>query len=144
MREIKFRAWHIDSKVMVLPVSLTSANFDEDYEVMQFAGLKDKNKKEIYEGDIIKSVWCSKKEAKGEWETEINYILGVVTFGIQEFFDGGKNTPFPCFYLKLFFPNKGEDVFWISEKRKCEVIGNIYENPELIKHGALEGKGDLE
>jgi uncharacterized phage protein (TIGR01671 family) len=64
MREIKFRAWNKKEKIMDYDQEfifdyLKPSNFffKENYErfgdVMQFTGLKDKNRKEIYEGDII-------------------------------------------------------------------------------------------
>jgi len=67
MREIKFRAWNNITKVMVdlkkiTPLALSTnvqvdglfIPFTEAYDLMQYTGLKDKNGKEIYEGDIIK------------------------------------------------------------------------------------------
>lgn len=61
MREIKFRAWDTDNKKMVLWGELLSKNLQNilsmpkycGYELMQYTGIKDKNGKEIYEGDIV-------------------------------------------------------------------------------------------
>lgn len=77
-----------------------------NYEVMQFTGLKDKNGKEIYEGDIVRLE---------QWEPEIYEVV---------FNRGG-----------FCFRHSDTDVFYHDAKyiEKGEVIGNIYENPELLQ-----------
>jgi len=73
--------------------------------LMQFTGLKDKNGKEIYEGDIVKS------EAWSPSTYEVGFREGAF-----------------CFYREdSLYANNPEYLF------KFEIIGNIYENPELIK-----------
>ena len=117
-RELKFRAWDKDEKYMSkgstiknVCLNVNSANFewDDSLPIMQFTGLKDKNKKEIYEGDII---------------VHNNRKL------IVEFVDCG-------FALKQKNGTYWKDFNHVT--KYMEVIGNIYENPELLHTGALAG-----
>lgn len=80
--------------------------------LMQFAGLLDRHGKEIYEGDIVKTP--RNRKAK-------------VSFGNGAFWFVG----FP-FYEKSFF-DKQSKTWKTQNAEKWEVIGNIYENPEIIK-----------
>jgi uncharacterized phage protein (TIGR01671 family) len=73
-------------------------------EIMQFTGLLDKNGKEIYEGDIVRSE---------QWEPSTYKIA----------FDRG------AFYLAT---KNDEEVADIKYAERFEVIGNIYDNPELL------------
>lgn len=127
-REIKFRAWdkeakrlgavaHLDNLLtagtMVVirvnsPGSVQKIEKDLEegaYELMQFTGLHDKNGKEIYEGDII--------QIRDKWDDpELDKEVGTV------FYQNG--------------------AYWGLERllgivaSYCKVIGNIYENPELL------------
>lgn len=121
MREIKFRAWDGDRMQTVLTlglyegfVSTNKLNSDiKDFVIMQFTGLKDKNSKEIYEGDVLKVPdWYDLPE-----NTSMTYNNQEVSFADCSFSLGGTSMH--------------EDYEYISEE--CEVIGNIYENPELLK-----------
>lgn len=106
--------------------------YDEDLILMQYTGLKDKNGKEIYEGDILsykKIIYtnCSMEEIeeiKDEVLIElINYrpiasIVKPLSKGVECF--GYDNVNNECLILDL-------------QSEELEVIGNIYENSELLK-----------
>jgi len=106
MREIKFRCWIKKRNLMLNDVPFHHWYLDDDSVViMQYTNLKDKNGKEIYEGDIF--------PYKGR-NLVVRYELGAAVghwFGSNEY---------------IFFEHyaNGDEV---------EVIGNIYENPELLK-----------
>lgn len=123
-REIKFRAWdrYMEGKHMVKVDMLDfrlgtlygkdERDFSHDmdmkfYELMQFTGLKDKNGKEIWEGDVIRCY-----HEKGVIENTLG------CFGFQQTRDN---------FTTLL------DIWERGDGHKVEVIGNIYENPELLK-----------
>ena len=135
MREIKFRAWDKEDKRMIIdeqdfiPVKVTNKgvlrlnphhkeNFwefidEERFEIMQYTGIKDKNGREIYEGDII--------------STDLDRPFNIVVFRNGAFMfqchDNGKD------YYDYMFSVEEESDRW----EYGEVIGNIYENPELLE-----------
>ena len=109
MREIKFRAWDIQGKKIILVNELTffqkgniavNGIVFPEFPIMQSTGLKDKNDKEIYEGDIVEMnepIWTWKIQRRVRVE-----------------------------FLKCIYP------FNILDESHWEVIGNIYENPNLL------------
>jgi uncharacterized phage protein (TIGR01671 family) len=132
MREIKFRAWDKlnnqmlevlqicfdDRNLPYLKVGVVGRNNEtykdynlkmEDIELMQYTGLLDKNGREIYEEDILKedcgTIWLV------EW-----YKTGLV--------------------IKCKRPKTDEIFFTLSESADIgilEIIGSIYQNPELLE-----------
>ncbi len=104
MRTIKFRAWDEPSKTMFYK-DVQDLFIIDGVVFMQFTGLKDKNGKEIYEGDILYTP---------EFKTEEGTI----------------------FERKIEIEwNEGENGwnFERSDAKRMKVIGNIYENKDLIK-----------
>lgn len=116
MRNIKFRAWHKNMKSMCQNV--TTDLLDRDYlEFMQYTGLMDKNDTEIYEGDILALPF---KEGRiGSTEKVYRYVV-----------DYDEN--FCTFYLKGNEELLGQPLCCNDNLRFAEVVGNIYENKELL------------
>lgn len=144
MREIKFRVWDKKTKKMRQLVNIVfNAGFgvepnnntikliwvkgkdiiedkdiqiqrEDNFELMQYTGLHDKNGKEIYEGDIVKY-----RDSIGQ------HIEKVI-------FDKG------CFYAGMHCGSSTRVAPKLINTRITEVIGNIYDNPELLEKGAGE------
>jgi uncharacterized phage protein (TIGR01671 family) len=136
-REIKFRAWDKEAKLMrhhekdgrgyyhedaeswgltiamLVLGNMTGVRdeFMERYDLMQYTGLKDKNGKEIYEGDVL-------SDGKEAHLYIVVWVENLASFGINK-----KGWAFTHFFMEAIEPDD------------LEVIGNIYENPELLEAG---------
>lgn len=130
MRVPKFRAWDKLRKIMLpvgdLDTSYKLVYLEEDngyrcemdfdeIELMQSTGIRDKNGKEIFEGDIVKFSDCD----DDVYVTPVVWDKNYACFGVSF---GGK-YPISFDYLEEFY----------TELKDIEVVGNIYENPELLE-----------
>lgn len=105
--------WPEDGELTKLGCTHEKCNLKEYYGtiyLMQYTGLKDKNGKEIYEGDILR---CTKAK---------RYPLNVMYFDEKE----GR------WLTKVVGLGATQSI--INRDVKFEIIGNIYENPELLTH----------
>ena len=92
----------------------------------QYTGLTDKNGKKIFEGDIIKQTFHL-KQTNGSWARE---IISVVEYGISYAYSN------VCGVCERFSDGSGIAMLSVMDTRgivDCEVIGNIHDNPELLK-----------
>jgi hypothetical protein len=113
-REIKFRIWNghnmVDPKKTTvfavkedLKIDGLFIPFADEFKLMQYTGLKDKNGKEIYEGEIL--------NYPGYLPLEVWFEDGAFLVGIKD---------------------KSDQHLFQSKAEYMEVIGNIYENPNLL------------
>lgn len=130
MRELRFRAWVYHGENLEKPhysrdyYSLD--RFFEDHDendidqcIEQYTGLKDKNSKEIYEGDIV--------QIDSMDELRVGYVELVadqycIVCGEE---DGHKIV--------------AEFYYYSKPEENCEVIGNIHDNPELLEREDAKG-----
>ena len=154
-REIKFRAWDLEDKRMIIheqefiPLKVTnfgvfrlSAVHGSDFwqmmppsrfVLMQYTGLKDKNGVEIYEGDIVYMVKYKFGKGKSEVWTVEYMAEGSAAFCAYNQLNSCRVMEEALHQDSLEFGGVGSfspDGLGLAI---CEVIGNIHENPELLE-----------
>ena len=134
MREIKFRAWLKDDKRMIEVRSIDfheegniiTVNYNDifgfefnenEIELMQYTGLKDKNGKEIYEGDIV----------------DIHQTVNGQSVFVIEVTNTGLVIPRYAFDKNYKYEYNIRELLEFDEyDKEIEVIGNVWENERLL------------
>ena len=112
---VEVKSLHLNTRKAIIGYSKSKTNYGnysisfDDIELMQYTGLKDKNGKEIYEGDIIQILGGEYEQGFYEWNEKVQI----------------KDLIYDGFNLMMTISQIGN--------KAIEVIGNIYENPELLK-----------
>ena len=131
-REVKFRAWDKITNKMKYPTNHSlngirgDLNDDDEFIHMQYTGLKDKNGKEIYEGDLLGFL------PKDDWSIK-NYVAYEVFYHDNDRAVRHVGFQFNRTHMQgnLAGTNCFPD-FLPKNTKKMEVVGNIYENKELL------------
>lgn len=137
-RILKFRSWIKKQKIMLppenafvifsngaihIPFEYKDFMDENDLVLMQYTGLKDKNGKEIWEGDIILDLWKHKLQII---YSGAGFLAIDPSHGLQ--YEGSELDPEVNSY------NSKRGTFNLADRLKwAEVIGNVFENPDLLK-----------
>lgn len=132
-RVIKFRAWHNAKQIMfpIIAIGLADGRIEvepapdsswttnlSDVELMQFTGLLDKNGKEIFEGDIVSLTQYE------QFRDRVTPRIQIVRYVCEEKGRVG--------FAPMVWHTSVDDGYYNNELEDYEVMGNIYENPELV------------
>ena len=136
MREIKFRCWDTSTEKMVKPTDVnhsdrcivrpTKQGFrmlngkESHFILMQYTGLEDKNGKEIYDGDIL--LYIAKKNSKKGRKKDEKHHWEILWNENGQWDMRRKEAK-----LQMRLGKR------MSQGIDFEIIGNIYQNPELLK-----------
>lgn len=113
---------------LIFPLSENSNLYMGKYSEPQFCtGLKDKNGKLIFEGDILDLYVSSEKLYRYEVKYEIGSFMLVSDDEIFDFKNVWNDNVYPLSQLYWEYQNEENCIY------QCEVIGNIYENQELLE-----------
>jgi len=124
MREIKFNVWDQVNKMMLYDVSTGTIEIwcsrtgkkaqSKDCIFLQSTGLKDKNGKKVYEGDVIEHSFSPGRKSIFVLAPVVSFLDLWAQLNIKRY--GQIDTP---------------ELFDLNDQ--IEVVGNIYKNPELLK-----------
>ena len=124
MREIRFRIWDEENKVMIYPDSLIwfgnescQYNGDMGYILQQYTGMQDKDGRDIYEGDVV----------------ELERGLSDYYYVVEWVFAGFQLVTYKKPESTVRGISDGINQGYFEDSDGVKVIGNIYENPELVQ-----------
>lgn len=141
-REIKFRTWDKQNKRMEHCFYVRGFNILEQHEsmeIMQFTGLKDKNGKDIYDGDVVKFHYFYGTVVSGGFQEAEHELTGVINWGVYGWsvekikgehwkgYTGYGDNEGSASVLELLAMNESS-----IHEESFEIIGNIHDNPELL------------
>lgn len=156
MRKIEFRSWDKKEKKMeysddvefstsvdvdwyLAEIStffgwISGENSRDQYELMQFTGLLDKNGKKIFEGDIVQiqnhNNIIYNKALEGVPKFLVEWFEQENAWWLQEYYQG---EPYSVYKGEYRLTSKNSKSKYVANCENFKIIGNLYENPELIK-----------